>query len=281
MITRRPFISLYITVLFVFSLSVSAFAGDVSIDVLVSAIDRAEAAEGGELGDYTLVDQDGVSFSLHEYFGGERPLLMSYIFTSCPHVCPTITRSFKKAVDDARVEFGDVFNVLVIGFDAENDTPEKLKEYALRHIKDFEGSSFRFASSDVETIKELTRKTGFFFSRRDEGGFDHMDLATLISPDGRVYRHIFGLRSEGELVGSALGSLLRGDPEPRRGLSIVEKIKYLCSRYDPYTGKYVVDYYVFGGAVMQFFILMAVVMAVWGGRIKAFFLRLLKGGEAG
>jgi protein SCO1/2 len=127
--------------------------------VLKSALEAAAKAEGTKLGEYTLVDQDGVRFSLSEYFDGKKPLIISYIYTSCPVVCPTITAEFTKVVDGAPDAFGDRFNVLTIGFDSSNDTPERLREYAGRFSG---GPRFRYASSDEATLERLLNSVGFF-----------------------------------------------------------------------------------------------------------------------
>ena len=42
--------------------------------------------------------------SLDEYFDGKKPLVISYVYTSCPVVCPTITAELKKAVAEVAVQ---------------------------------------------------------------------------------------------------------------------------------------------------------------------------------
>ena len=241
---------------------------------LTALLERAEASVGTRLSAHTLTDQDGVRFTLDEYFATGKPLLISYIFTTCEHVCPVITRAFIDAVEESRVELGDAFNVLIIGFDAERDTPEKLKEYAQRFTGDT--TRYRFASSDAAAITRLTTQTGFFFSKRDDGGFDHLDMATLITSEGKVHGHVYALRSRGSRVLLRLKELLLDQKAPPRPLTVLEKIKFLCSNYDPYTGTYTVDYYVFFGSFLQLLVMGGIVYAVWGGRIKGFLRRVLK-----
>jgi len=233
--------------------------------VLKNAVDNSIAAEGKKPGDYKLVDQDGVSFSLSEYFKDGKPLVLSYIYTSCPQVCPTITMELKKAVDGARSKFGDRFEVLTIGFDPVNDTPEAMKEYGLRFTKSFKG--FRFAAGDMETIERLLSDTGFFHVKQDDGSFDHMDMTTVVRPDGTIYRQIYSLRTQPQNLGLRLDELITGKAEGGNTLSMVDKIKFFCYRYDPYTGKYVLDYPVFVSIFIQALIIGIIVYAVWGRRI--------------
>ncbi|MCP4047682.1 MAG: hypothetical protein GY732_17050, partial [Gammaproteobacteria bacterium] len=64
------------------------------------ALEISQAAIGRELVNLELTDSFGRPVNLADYTG--RPLLVSLIFTSCHHVCPTLTRHLKTAVDAAR-----------------------------------------------------------------------------------------------------------------------------------------------------------------------------------
>ncbi|OGP12783.1 MAG: hypothetical protein A2052_07515 [Deltaproteobacteria bacterium GWA2_54_12] len=254
--------------LFSFLLSAPAAVSASQLDpvILKNAVDASAKAEGTKLGEYSLVDQDGVRFNLSEYFAGKKPLVISYIYTSCPVVCPTITAEFKKAVDGAKEAFGDKFNVLTIGFDAPNDTPERLNEYATKFAGSVKG--FRFASSDPETMERLLNSVGFFRVRQDDGSFDHIDMATTVKPDGTIYRQVYSLRSQPQNLALRLEELFTGKAGAS-SLSLVDKLKFFCYRYDPYSGKYVLDYPVFVSIFIQALIIGGIFYAVWGKRIMA------------
>lgn len=233
--------------------------------VLKAAVDDSLKAEGRMLGDYALFDQDGRQFMLSEYFGKGKPLVLSFIYTSCPQVCPTITMELKRAVDGARAKFGDRFEVLTIGFDAANDTPERLKKYGASFTGSFEG--FRFAGGDGETIEKLLADAGFFHFRQEDGSFDHMDMVTTVKPDGTIYRQVFSLRSQPQNLAMRLDELITGKAAGGSSLTLVDRIKFFCYRYDPQSGKYVLDYPVFVSIALQGLIIGAIVYAVWGKRI--------------
>lgn len=235
--------------------------------VLKNAVDAAAAAEGTKMGDYELIDQDGVRFKLSDYFDDGKPLIISYIYTSCPIVCPTITAEFKKAVDGAKSAFGDKFNVLTIGFDPENDTPGRLREYGRKYTDSFEG--FRFASSDPETIDRLLKQVGFFRVKQEDGSFDHIDMATAVKSDGTIYRQVYSLRTQPQNLALRLEELFTGKAGGAGSLSLVDKLKFFCYRYDPYSGKYVLDYPVFVSIFLQAIIIGGIFYAVWGRRIMA------------
>lgn len=247
----------------------SVSAGKADPVALMAAVDRSAKAEGVKLDDYELADQDGVRFRLSEYFKDGHPLVVSFIYTSCPMVCPLISTEFKKAVDEARGKFKDKFNVLTIGFDPANDTPEKLRAYGRKLTGDLK--TFRLATSDAETIKRLTAQFGFYYLKLDDGTFDHIDMATVVRPDGTIYKQVYSLRTQSGNIKTRLDELITGKAYVGADATLIDRIKYFCYKYDPYTGRYVIDYAVFAGFFIQLFVLIAIVYAVWGTRIKGFF----------
>lgn len=259
----------FMLLLFLAGFTAPVLAEKVDPVALKAAVDRTAKAEGVKLDDYELVDQDGVKFRLSEYFGDGKPLVVSFIYTSCPTACPLISAEFKKAVDSARAKFGGKFNVLTIGFDPPNDTPEALKTYGRKFTEDLK--TFRLATSDPETIKKLTEQFGFYYSKKADGTFDHIDMATTVRPDGTIYKQVYSLRTHSGNIKTRLDELITGKAYAGADASLIDKIKYFCYRYDPYTGKYIPDYAVFAGFFIQLFVLVAIVYSVWGSKLKGFF----------
>lgn len=267
----------FILSLIVLLLSRGAFAGqNADIEVMRKAFENSTKAEGVKLDDYLLVDQDGLRFQLGEYFKTGKPLVVGFAYTSCDSVCPTITAELKKAVDNARIKSGDRFNVLTIAFDPARDTAKKLREYGRRFTRDFR--DFRFATSDEATIAKLTRQFGFFYAKNREGGFDHIDMVSIVRPDGTIYKQVYGVRTQGASVGTRLEELLTGKSESVKSASLITKIAYFCTTYDPVTGKYVVNYALLVGFLLEVIFVTAVFIAVWGQRILAFSRRHFKRG---
>jgi len=236
---------------------------------LRAALDKAADAEGTKLDDYELIDQDGVKFRLSDYFKDGKPLVVSFIYTSCPMVCPLISSAFKKGVEDAKSKFGSKFNVLTIGFDPPSDSPAALKAYGRKLTGDFK--AFRLATSDAETIKRLTAQFGFYNLKKDDGTFDHIDMASVVRPDGTIYKQVYSIRTKSDDIKTRLDELITGKAYVGPGASLIDKVKFFCYKYDPYTGKYVPDYAVFAGFIIQFLVLVVIVYAVWGSKLKDYF----------
>lgn len=211
----------------------------------------AEVPTGGRLTDQKLTDQDGKPFALGELYG--KPLVLSFIYTSCTHTCGTLTASLKRAFDLPGPGLGRGFTSLTIGFDVDRDTPKALREYGGNFTGDFKG--WRFASGDRAGLEKLMREAGFSYTKTDTG-FDHPNMAIVIGPDGRIFQRLYGTEIEGpELMDSVSRSLNIDSPAygaPPSG--IIGFLKSLCYTYDEKTGRYVPDYNFLAVVVLGFLV---------------------------
>ena len=79
-----------------------------------------------------LIDQNGENYPLHSEMADAT--IVSFIFTRCHDVCPTITQNLKTTqnqLSDEDVAF------ISISVDPDYDTPERLKEYTELHGVDW------------------------------------------------------------------------------------------------------------------------------------------------
>ena len=205
------------------------------------ALDRSQAAVGTTPRDYTLRDREGMPVALSRYRG--RPLLVSFIYTGCFHVCPTSTRALHNATRALHKRFGDrQFNVVTIGFNQPDDSPAALAEYARQQrITD---ENWEFLSPDGADVAALARDFGFSFVATP-AGFDHTLQASVLDAEGQIYRQIYGDSFTAEKIGEPLRELLTGARlvEGGAGLAdLIDRVRILCSVYDPRTGTYRADY---------------------------------------
>lgn len=199
----------------------------------------SQAAIGNQVGDYTFLDRSGRTVRLSDYRG--KPLVISMIYTHCPIICATTTRSLT-ALKLSQSAFGEnSFGVLTIGFDTENDTPEAMDLFAKRMEIDLK--NWEFVSADPETIKKISKDLGFTFFPTDEGGFDHITQTTFIDQEGKIYRQIYGEEFPNKTLLEPMRDMIYNIKTAESGLAgITNKVKLFCTVYDPKTGKYVVNY---------------------------------------
>jgi len=201
-----------------------------------AALRASQAVVGKPVGDFTLLDRDGKPVRLSRYRG--KPLLVSFIYTGCFQVCPLTTRSLQSAIEGGRGIFGtSQFNVVSIGFNQPADSPQSLKAFARQHRID--APNWDFLSPHASIVEPLTRAFGFEYLATP-AGFDHVVQATLLDAEGRVYRQIYGERLNAAALGEPLAQLLRNAPVPQqfRLDDLVDRIRILCTDFDPATGRY-------------------------------------------
>jgi protein SCO1/2 len=221
-------------------------------------IEQSEQAIGRFLGNYKLTDSTGTQLSLRDYRG--KPLVISLIYTACSSVCPPTTQHLIDAVNEAGRIFGlDSFNVLTVGFDARNDTPARMAQFAL--IQGVKIKNWRLASADPATIEPLLRDLGFSYVAV-AGGFDHVTQTTIVDRDGKVYRSVYGEDFPLQMFIEPLKDAIYGTSGSFSMSGILNRIKFICTVYDPGTGRYRIDYGLAFGSVIA-----GLSLLVFGGLI--------------
>lgn len=228
-----------------------------------AVIERSEAAIGGKVGPHVLTDSTGAVLPLSAFRG--RPLVISLIYTSCSSVCPVTTQHLLDVVSEVRGTLGDdAFSVLSIGFDARKDTPSQLESFASTQGIDLD--NWQLASADEATISALLDDVGFSY-RAVAGAFQHITQTTILDADGRVYRQIYGDNFPVQILMEPLKELIFGTFA--RSLSVedvVDRVKFLCTVYNPSTGAYEFDYSIFFGISIGGFSLLVmgvIVFRLW------------------
>lgn len=250
--------------------------GNVDTRTATAGLDQAatlrtsQAAIGREISDFTLLDREGRPVRLSRYRG--KPLLVSFIYTGCFEVCPLTTKALQNAVEAGREVFGtNQYNVISIGFNQPADTPLALKAFARQHR--IEQPNWEFLSPHASIIAPLAREFGFGYAATP-AGFDHVLQVTLLDAQGRIYRQIYGDEINADSLGAPLKQLMRNAPvaEQLKLDDLIERVRILCTVYDPKTGKYRVDYRILievtGGATFALAVLWFF-LAEWWSRRKA------------
>lgn len=226
-----------------------------------AALEISQAAIGRPVGDHMLVESSGRQVNLRDYAG--KPVVVSMIFTSCHHVCPVITKHLDEAVQAAREVLGeDSFEIVTVGFDTANDTPEAMGAFA--RAQGVRSPGWRFLSATPETITALSRDLGFI-SFPSPRGFDHINQLTVIDRDGVVYAQVYGAAFELPWLVEPLKALIFNRPESvgHPWASLVDRIRLFCTVYNPSTGRYEIDNSLFIQIAIGLMIVLSVTFYLW------------------
>ncbi|MEM1182258.1 MAG: SCO family protein [Acidobacteriota bacterium] len=102
--------------------------------------------------DFTLTNRDGRTVERSSLEG--QPWVADFIFTTCPGVCPVLTRRMKELSDELPP---DRVRLVSISVDPARDTPEALEAYAQ---KNGAGDNWLFLTGDEADIERVI-KDGF------------------------------------------------------------------------------------------------------------------------
>jgi protein SCO1 len=203
------------------------------------ALRASQAVIGRSVPEHTLIDAKGRPLSLSSYRG--KPLLVSFIYTGCFQVCPTQTRALLEAVKGLDARFGpNQYNVISIGFNQPFDSPTAMRAFAAQQRID--RTNWTFLSPPSATVDALTRDFGFSYAATP-AGFDHLLGVSIVDATGRIHTQVLGSRLNAAQLGEPLRELLGAAPLPQqlRLADVVERIRILCTVYDPETGAYRYD----------------------------------------
>lgn len=235
-----------------------------------ASVTRSEDVIGKKIGEYKLIDQDGKEFSASELMG--KPFVVSFIYTSCIHICPTITLSLSNVLKQKEGKLGKDFRFLTVSFDPDRDTPQKLREFGSNFTKDF--AHWRFATSDKDTIDRMAKEFGFFYKKEGDH-FQHMNVISVVNAEGNILNHVYGIDFKPDQVLDPIYYPDRFKKTEKEGFArLMEKVTLFCYKYDPATNTYKLDYPLIFQMTLEGTVLFSILFFVWKKEITSFLSRL-------
>jgi protein SCO1 len=170
----------------------------------VSACDYAPAPNGAYDAAYTgdclpavsLIDQNGNRVSLASLKG--KPVLIDFIYTSCPGPCSVLTSKLVGVAKDLGPQLGSQVRMVSITLDPEHDTPQKLKDYADR--LGARRSGWLFLTGTPQQIDQVLAAYKLRRLREADGSVSHMETLFLLGSDGRQRRIYNGVEVKAGLM---------------------------------------------------------------------------------
>lgn len=216
-------------------------AADATLD-RDAALRTSQAALGARPANYVFTSSEGRRVDLASFRG--RPLVVHFVYTGCFQVCPASTQFLKLAAGQAEAALGkDRFALATIGFNLPFDSPAAMRDFARRQGAG--GAHWSFLTPEAGALEALLADFGF--SRvATPSGFDHVLQASILDAEGRIVKQVYGESFALEAFVEPLKALVAGAPLPASDLAaVVERLRLLCTVYDPATGRYSLDYALF------------------------------------
>jgi protein SCO1/2 len=207
-----------------------------------AALAASRASIGSTPADFAFTDTNGQRVTLAGFRG--RPLVVSFVYTGCSQVCPTTTRFLAKAVKEARGVVGkEAFDVVSIGFNVPSDNPMSMRVFARQNAID--DPRWAFVVPDAAATGAIAQAFGFSYAA-GAGGFDHLTQVTILDGRGRIQAQLYGESFALPMLVQPLRELALGEPVSAVSAgALIDRVRLLCTVYDPLSGKYRLDYALF------------------------------------
>jgi cytochrome oxidase Cu insertion factor (SCO1/SenC/PrrC family) len=154
--------------------------------------------------DVELTDDSGRVFALDSLAG--KPVILSPVFTRCPHACQAITSSLRENLL-AIGPPGDSYNVVTLTFDPA-DSLEVLREFRRNHDLP---PAWIVARAEPAALDTLLGAIDFNYSPVAGGGFLHANIVAILTPDLRVSGYVYGIGYTEDELRQALLSAVTPD----------------------------------------------------------------------
>jgi protein SCO1 len=187
--------------------------------------------------DAVLVDEQGRSVRLAEFFGRGKPVIVTFVYFRCPMLCTQVLNGLLRSSQAIKFTMHEDFDVLSISIDP-RETPAmaaaKKRKYVASYRRPGAEEGWHFLTADAATIERLTNIAGFRY-RYDEPSdqYAHASGIIVATPEGRISHYLYGI----DYPPNDLRLALTASSEHRIG-NLVDQVLLLCYHYDPVTGRY-------------------------------------------
>ncbi len=212
-----------------------------SVDAVTSALKHAGISErfGESIPlDTELVDESGATVRLGDIVNGERPVILTFVYHTCPMLCSMVLEAVTQSIRDIDWTPGIEYEILTVSIGVD-DTPTSAATQKERYLKKFgrpeAAPGWHFLTGEPSAVRSLADAVGFGYDYDEESGeYGHAAVVILLSPDGKVNRYLYGINYPSFDLRAGLVEASEG-----RVGNIVDRLIMYCFLYDPAEGSYV------------------------------------------
>lgn len=152
-------------------------------------------------GPYKLINQDSSAVVFPDNFKG-KTVLMTFIYTHCPDICPLTTHNMQTIADKLKADGISNVKFVELSFDPDRDTPSVLRDYG--DIRNLDYGKFTFLTGDKAVVDTLLHHMDVIAIQGDTTYtddhtpiyyFTHTDRITLIDKEGHIRNEYRGSKA--------------------------------------------------------------------------------------
>ena len=153
--------------------------------------------------DFVLTDQTGKSFRYADQRG--KVMIVTFIYTRCPDVCPLLSAKFAQMNGSLSTEKASDYLFVSITTDPEHDTAENLKAYG--KLFGAEKAHWVFLTGSRAALSKVWKDFGVTVTRLPGDQIQHTELTTVIDRRGMRRVDYYGDKWQEKQVLKDIGSL--------------------------------------------------------------------------
>ena len=155
--------------------------------------------------DSSWTDQSGAELKLSSLAG--KPVVVAMIYTSCEFACPLVVDMLKRVEKSVPDSMRDRVSFLLVTFDTERDTPERLTTYSTKRSLNLK--HWKLVRGTADDTLELGVLLGVNYRKNEDGGFSHSNTITLLNSRGEIAAQSNALQGDIDKVTQALAVELK------------------------------------------------------------------------
>lgn len=146
-----------------------------------------------------LIRDDGKSVRLAGELADSRPVVLDFVYTTCTTVCPLLSATFAQLQQKLGAE-RDSVRLISISIDPEEDTPQRLAEFAKRYSA---GPTWHYYTGSIAASLAVQR--AFNVYRGDK--MSHTPVTLVRAAPGEPWVRFDGFASADDLLGELPGRI--------------------------------------------------------------------------
>ena len=174
---------------------------------LTSQVGLIERLGGTVPTDLTFLDERGQTVWLGSLFTGDRPVLLAFVYHSCPMLCSLVMDGMADAVSGIDLPVGEEYSILAVSIDP-RDTPARADSAKAGYVARILASSPEQDSAQVASglhfwtvtpeteshVKDLADAVGFRYAYDVRTGeYGHEAVIVALGPAGLISRYLYGI----------------------------------------------------------------------------------------
>jgi protein SCO1/2 len=184
----------------------------------------------------TFIAENGYPVALRDFFHKDRPVLLNFVYYSCPMLCNMILNAQTAALKQIPWTPGNEFEIVTISIDP-TETFNLAQQKRAIYLESYgrPATGWHFLTDDHGNVKKLADQAGFHY-RYDEkqAQYAHPAVIMMLTPEGKLSRYLYGIKFNPRDIRFALTEA----SESKFGLS-VDRVLLYCFHYDPQARGYV------------------------------------------